>query len=129
MAETTTLVAGRELDALVAEKVCGRYPVQWESGEPYAPLDAENHEPSRFDAWVEVPRFSHDIAAAMEALTQLGGRATIVREIDHWSVWIGDTARGWWAETLPLAICRAALAAVTYPTLSPTPPMRCGEGS
>ncbi|MHB1097832.1 MAG: BC1872 family protein [Gemmatimonadaceae bacterium] len=90
MAET--MQAGRELDARVAEKVMG-----------WADFDHD------------VPRYSTDTTAALTVLDALGGIVRITRlRPDEWHVQIGEGSTRW-GETLPLAICRAVLAAVESP--------------
>jgi hypothetical protein len=68
--------------------------------------------------------YSADVRDALDALAQLGGIVKITRlKPDEWHVCIGDgPARSpmihsatCWAETLPLAICRAAIASVEVP--------------
>lgn len=121
-------VAGRELDAEVAEKVMGLAPITlpcvlagvpltavW-TDEAYA---AYRESYPRGAARKTVPHYSTDIAAAMDALSEVGGIVTIRRmKPDEWHVRLHDEKEGWWAETLPLAICIALLAAVSVPGVS-----------
>jgi hypothetical protein len=94
--------AGRELDALVAEKVMG-YTVTWRE---VRSVRGNRREP------VGIRSFSTDITSAMLVLAQLGGIVTLTRmKSDEWMVSVAGAATRW-AETLPLAICLAALAAV-----------------
>lgn len=125
--------AGRELDALIDERVFGYE--WWPVGQgDHAPatcthllcgpsrravpmvsfhIRAERHADGRVVA-SGGRRYSTDIDAALDVLGELGGIVTITRMTpDAWHVVIGNAT--WWAETLPLAICRAALAAVEVP--------------
>lgn len=99
------LKAGRDLDALIAEKVMGwtRIPKEretlWQS--PTA------------GSWpvtlARIPKYSTDIAAAWKVVNALGGHFILRRQLSEWFVTInGEMA---WAETAPLAICRAGIAA------------------
>jgi hypothetical protein len=140
---------GRELDALVAEKVFGFLWHRWSpEKDATATPDLRGHrflKPAgtieQFAAWdsppfvlaslddpiwqgdnTEVPPYSTDIAAAHQVLDKVMERA--------FGVWLGGTHEaGWWCEfaldgvwkahsgyeitTAPLAICLAALAAVS----------------
>ena len=118
------LPAGRELDALIAEKVFG-------SPKPTVAFDnvhicspdgvwawiATKADGSDFD-WRPLLPYSRDIAAAWE----------VVEKMRNYCFTIGNLPSGYWnasfhgtvdvvgsdtAETAPLAICRAALKAVT----------------
>lgn len=127
---SATRDAGRALDALVAEKVmgCARVTVN-DRGEVYgAPpeLIASGDIPKDHGR-VRLPHYSEDIAAAWQVVEKLR------RERDAW-VDITDAFAGWSVtltlnnedgthvhseghggaeeKTLPLAICRAALAAM-----------------
>lgn len=116
----SALEAGRELDALVAEKVIGAR-VKYASGTAYNADLLGGVDPERDlildGSWGRaiVRNYSTDIVAAMDVLAALGGIATITRlKADEWHVSIAQERSGgqWWAETLPLAICRAAIALV-----------------
>lgn len=106
---TEELVAGRELDALIAEKFMGR------------PRGMDSR-----DARSVIPHYSTDVAAALPVFEKLDEKLS-----DADVTWqIRQDARGWivetffgdvdsWgceifgvADTLPLAICRAAMAAI-----------------
>lgn len=112
------MTPGRELDALVAEKVFG------------FPAPRDSHASTEVGYWtvddkmfIPVPRFSTDIAAAwevVEKLKRLGYKigidsspndksACVVMEDDNGD-WISIAVET--AETLPHAICRAALKAM-----------------
>lgn len=108
--------AGRELDALVMEKVFGRE-IKWWRGEPsYVTKD----EPG----WIgesTVPRFSTDLVSAMKVADASTGGWRFTRYSyatkRPFTVVIyrgrGDVdGRSVEAETLPLAICLAALKVV-----------------
>lgn len=124
-------LAGRELNVAILERVMDR-----PRPEPITrPLEFD-HLPIRRNGWtwidernewVPYHNYSSDIAAAMQVVEKLiadgQGRLRVIMEATHkpkaWEVDIkkldGD---GWYfvarveAETLPLAICRAALEAV-----------------
>lgn len=104
------LVAGRELDALIAERIMG-----WVRGRRYGNGNGDwiidGKEGRR--TWETTPRYSSDSAAAMQVFQRL-------REMDF--IVVLETAiNGQWcvtvenweeaADTIPLAICRAALQA------------------
>ena len=115
MTATAHAAASRELDGVVAKAIFGwkTEPVTYkdEVGERWIHEDGKSVElvwwpkqtPTR------VGRYSEEIDAAMEVLDALGGEVQITRLKNEWTVQIGTTAR--WADTLPLAICLAALAA------------------
>jgi hypothetical protein len=118
MSTAKKLEPGREMDALVAEKVMG-LPLAANAQAPrgrgvdpyFRDADAEARE-----AWYpngmrcrRVPRYSTESAPALDALAQVGGIVTIQRiRPDEWHVRIDQEK--WWGETLPFAICRALLA-------------------
>ena len=130
-----SLPAGRELDALVAEKVMGlsvedyRYPMGWKRGKAHSWAEEDvvlwgnilcilNPDGTRKlldDGFhVVVPYYSTSIAAAWE----------LVIKLDKYVFAVSRSYRGWYgdfsleethiglADTAPLAICRAALKAV-----------------
>ena len=129
MTTASDLPAGRELDALVAEKVMGwtfqTFPEgacpevrHWHRTSPIP----EERSPEWAASFIGAcPRFSTDLAAAWTVVEKLRG-------CDQWPE-IGATGRSWYCEfegepgvivegfgdTAPLAICRAALEAVTPP--------------
>ena len=119
----TELPAGRELDALIAEKVMGRvvthpeqsspgYLLEW-SGDAYEVGGART-----------LPSYSTDIADAWEVVAKLetGRPHRQVRlsgyNVDEWfcdvALFLGEDRGTVWGEgnSAPLAICRAALKAV-----------------
>lgn len=115
---TTDLVAGRELDALVAEEVMGFHEVMTE----YYVASADDA--PELDVRV-IPCFSTDIAAAWLVVKKLTGNTGSDYDLE---LTIASSKGGWctasflpetkgWGETAPLAICRAALAAVSPPPL------------
>jgi hypothetical protein len=137
MSETTQLPAGRELDELIAEKVMGgvpRHPEWYWLRSGVAPETPDLPTPKGQSAIYCGPAFSTDIAAAWEVVEWMRARWAKLPnaergEPDTWQ--FHDFAdEGWrasvvWlhhdapivevdeiAPTLPLAICRAALAAV-----------------
>jgi hypothetical protein len=112
------LAAGRELDALVAEKVMGWTSVR--TGKKYDASDFDDlygQPPGGADWRYPVPRYSEDIAAAWGVVQKIG-------------LFVGPFVAGeWWASlsiddylnsrcskgaTGPLAICRAALSAMAH---------------
>jgi hypothetical protein len=109
-----TREAGATLNALVATTVMGwrldrtggstkyRDALRW--------VDEKGHV-VRVAEWHWSP--STDLVDAMEGLAHVGGIATIKRmKPDEWHVTIGGGGTVW-AETLPLAICRALLDATS----------------
>lgn len=119
-AEPETLVAGRELDALIAEKVMGWRNLHVERhGDDYPRF---GQPPGVALDCVNVPRFSTDIADAwkvvealdtdfltLEYLTGVDPDAPSRR---NWQAEFRLSRTYAWADTAPLAICLAALKAV-----------------
>jgi hypothetical protein len=125
MAQVGELVAGRELDALVAEKVMG-----WHSSEDgYFWLRVDGG----FGGYVtEEPPFSGGRAPRFAPSTDITAAWQIVEHMHkrgfHIVLWFDDFGTGQWGarfprgligrdrsdhgHTAPLAICRAALAAI-----------------
>lgn len=101
------LQAGREIDALVVERVMG-----WKVAKPEAAAlrfvtMGDTLHPNH------VPHYSTDIAAAWEVVEALRARFVFEmydREDGSYVVKFGQEVKR--ADTAPLAICRAALAAV-----------------
>lgn len=96
MTQTQELPAGRELDALVSEKVFGRMifrpqgvPATWEMADP----DMRENDYEGY--FLQVPHYSTDTAAARQVVEYLAKQGHVVSIFSP-----------------PLAICRAALAAV-----------------
>jgi Phage ABA sandwich domain len=113
MTQVAELVAGRELDALVAEKVMGWHVWHDEFHDAW-----HCNDPATAARGSHVPSYSTDIAAAWQVVEQIAGTNAVSISTQYlpfrWqAVLAGKTAS---APTAPLAICRAALAAVT-PTL------------
>lgn len=118
----TELTAGRELDALIAEKVMGwklDYEFADSIGAPTVPALRD-----QYDEWGMLPEFSTDISAAWQVVKRLadsGFNVTISRVLD-WrdkyecylvkENWRDDERICKGADTAPLAICLAALKAV-----------------
>lgn len=126
--------AGREMDALVAEKVMGLTVVpDLISGSGFRATDMSR--PSAFQPELEPPMplfeanpikpYSTDIAAAWEVVEKIRLNATldhIEERHEAEGVWVVQfcaktSNEPWWHEhaygdTVPLAICRAALLAV-----------------
>jgi hypothetical protein len=128
--EILAMPAGREMDALIAEKVMGyvrmHYPDENSWGEHYFDDEypsADCYKQVHFDNW------STDIAAAWEVVLHFmndGWCPNLVNDDNgHWALsfvgvnnipctsqtsWIDD--QRFWCDEAPLAICRAALLAV-----------------
>ena len=109
--------AGREMDALVAEKVMGyehcKDPAEY-WGIPDAPKDNKNWKHYSRIFFGDPPKFSTDIAAAWEVVEKLDGYAR-----DEFHDIMGDECamRDLWELTskkAALTICYAALQAVGY---------------
>jgi hypothetical protein len=114
--------AGRELDALVAEKVM-ELKVDYEFSdvlEPRVPFLVD-----KYDEWGYLPNYSTDIAAAWEVVEFLRRKfwSTNIVCWDYSVKWVvtceyrtghGEPKKTLYADadTAPLAICRAALLAV-----------------
>lgn len=117
--------AGRELDALVAEKVMGLIVPEWgeETPCPYCGSEMRycgtRSRCSTCQEWrhSRYKEYSTDIAAAWEVVEQFAGKAYIgmarSTHFQDWKVVISDRYRTYEveAETIPLAICLAALRA------------------
>lgn len=113
--DAPAMQAGRELDALIAERVMGwcawrsplvprgvTQPDCWQTGE-------RNRPAVRMSGWSP----STNIADAWKVFDVLGGHVTIHTINGGWACRINDWMRTHcWAETPALAICRSALAAV-----------------
>ena len=99
--------AGRELDALVAEKVMG-----WKDPSPVFGLMEDVEGNANFP-----PDYSTSIAAAWRVVEKWQGDITVDRRNEHFKVTFYKPSYEYevWAETLPLAICLAALKAVGHP--------------
>jgi hypothetical protein len=111
MSEVYAVKAGRELDALVAEKVMGWKPVQIHSA-----TDCYDDEHG-ISKCLEFHQFSTDIACAWQVVEKL--EVNFLFDIDNWNdqwkctVLERGNNRSWTAreKTFPLAICLAALKA------------------
>lgn len=120
------LKAGRELDALIAEKVMG-----WKRGPKRQYIEGENwllpdgasphyREGAVGGLKAIIPSFSTDIAAAFEVFEKLAEQFADVGvhalSRGFWEAEIYDESKAEWirasARTAPLAICLAALKAV-----------------
>src|SRR5688572_4258171 len=122
--------AGRELDALVAEKVMGLGPAVNYPGSAYYDGPGERgHYRGPGNLLITIPCYSTDIAAAWDVWLKI----TSEPHAEHWAIYsyadgavaveyYGDgysgdreSGAGNWrveADSAPLAICRAALQAV-----------------
>lgn len=113
----TELKAGRELDALVAEKVLG-----WKRGKRFGNGNGEWEIPGRENdsyklTCYRTPDYSTDIAAAWEIVEKLSMWVCPANNGHDWtagrlSLEEPSPEGGTWAETAPHAICLAALKAV-----------------
>jgi len=110
-----SLPAGRELDALVVEKVMGYRHHPWTQTIPEHWCRLPTGETCLF---ADLPHYSTSIAAAWEVVERLPYRLVrIVREGGSWYCTVGDELNYPMfapirADTAPLAICRTALKAV-----------------
>ena len=123
--DVTTLEAGRETDALVAERLgwknvrfdgeevkidahsFTRYPMGWYGENPDRPL------------WrTEIPHYSTDIAAAWQVIERMAADGWICDVFNRGDDWVCEMSRHDVMVTdeagAPLAICRAALLAVDH---------------
>lgn len=101
--------AGRELDALIAEKVMGWHMAKKPAGEGWPP--------SRYWQSIEArerpPRYSENISAAWQVVEHMErtrpNEFMLWAEVGQWGAeFDNDLSR--FAQTAPLAICLAALA-------------------
>lgn len=125
MIDIEKLVAGLELDALVGEKVMGWTDIDLEwRGEDFhsgVPLIGKGTSPN--GGICGIPHFSNDIAAAWEVIEKLKdgpfrqANLHVENGFGHYGIQLWDEREqrlmpGTYADTMPLAICRAALRAV-----------------
>jgi ABA sandwich protein len=124
------LPAGRELDALIADKVmklilCPNWePINLGSAGGLHLQKMCTHKDKSCVPWRDgfeefSPRYSTDIASAWEVVEKLRPKVLQLFEYpQRWEAGFGLPLAGWTsmepAETAPLAICRAALKAVGY---------------
>jgi len=121
-----TLPAGRELDALVAERVMGWLDVGKQRDSVHTefvnfgvdPATVEERRAKKYAARQVVPHYSSDIAAAFQVVEKMAEKGDLIFLQTH----RGDAERyaatfvepfTAYAPTAPLAICRAALKAVS----------------
>lgn len=113
--EILNMSAGNEMDALVLYEVFRVMPFKTESGKPYRLDKFQKPEP--------VHNYSGDISAAwsvVEKMHKIGWDfyceyTRVENSLQHWALFETDKCeldKCASAETLPLAICRAALLAV-----------------
>jgi len=120
---------GRELDALVAEKVMGWKDCKVHPDPKFAAAGLCGLKPNRLPNPIEwgiapVPHHSTDIKAAWEVVEKLKGKELSHLTLTYWPVpdeWSCEDAQnednpkiGAVAKTAPHAICLAALKAVGY---------------
>ena len=105
--DSLSVLASRQTDALIAEKVM-ELRLDWEfaefqNGEPAVPTLRD-----KYDEIGILPFYSTDISAAWDIVEKL--KLTIEPSaLNQWYVHKGIGSNGIYAETAPLAICRAAL--------------------
>ena len=120
--EILNMPAGREMDALVAEKVMG-----WSRGTYHSDGVDYLRDPEG-TSHLNVPQYSTDIAAAWQVVEKIRTKYPVIRISTgdlmgkYWQCHMADAWRevsheddsDWFANapTAPLAICRAALLAV-----------------
>lgn len=122
--EILAMEAGPEMNALVAEKVMGWIWIDGEYGHPTEKGPFNDCEcPSHSYQKTLLPRYSTDIAAAWEVVNKLGRKSInkIAAETGLATFLLVQYPNGTWkanfsgyrtsveADTVPLAICRAAL--------------------
>jgi hypothetical protein len=112
--------AGREMDALIAEKVMGWTDIHWNYGPPIGkPDDDWNRDFINKKHEACVPNYSSEMNAAMEVVDCLKGEIDGMFKLLYFRHWSFDITpniadhEGWSAEadTAPHAICLAALKA------------------
>ena len=112
------LQAGRDLDALVATHVFDYRTRSAKLTNPHLPDDWFQREPDGGETFV--PPYSTDIKAAWDVVERLAScQPRLARYVSPDKWWVRMNACGslatqveGWADTAPLAICRAALRAV-----------------
>jgi hypothetical protein len=114
--------AGREMDTLMAEKVVGWTVITIigfnDEDSLWLSRDGQHLFLSDFGMPLLLPRYSTDIAAVWEVVEKIdNGRRDRYPTIWHdksSDLWVCEfgTIQGRWSETIPLAICTAALKAV-----------------
>jgi len=110
---------GRELDALIAEKVMG-LDVIWDTDEPVTPIYncncALGGEYKKHTHYKAIPCYSTNIAAAWGVLEQFTSVQCLEKDAEGWycGIWDVDSMTMVHAlrKTAPHAICLAALKAV-----------------
>jgi hypothetical protein len=123
MPESTKELSGRELNFAIAEKVMG-----WKRGTRYGNGNGEWIIPDRKEVlpltWSRTPQFCESIEAAMQVVAKLEKDNMIslthfanLPSESKWIVALSSCAPGYIdvrgeSDTLPEAICRAALAAI-----------------
>ena len=113
----TTVKPGRELDALVAEKVMGCKVYVEANGNPRCDCPGANATGPRphasYGLYASLKRYSTDIAAAWEVVEKMREDGFLVALYRSAGAWIADTNPGYGkSDTAPHAICLAALRAV-----------------
>lgn len=115
-------IAGRELDAEIAERIFGWTRVTCVGHHPYAMGLKPGGNLKNINHYGDVPNYSTDIAAAWEAVEKLraSGLSFTINAYGQrgeeanpttWYCWFGDDKNASQiGATAPLAICRAALA-------------------
>lgn len=117
----TDLKPGRDLDALIAEKVMGWTP-NYPGGWPHPPKNIPNRKKyiDSHDGTTVIPAYSTSIEAAWEVVDKLGGNMFQLHYdtrygtegVKGWSVILDGSVMCQFVDTAPHAICLAALKAV-----------------
>jgi hypothetical protein len=114
--EILNIPAGREMDKLIAERITKLKGIKWSS---YCPIDWIYHHAGGL-GWSVIPFYSTNISAAWQVVEKLNEKWS-VRVISYyqsdclaniWDVKNFDKSYMARADTVPLALCRAALLAV-----------------
>jgi Phage ABA sandwich domain len=104
------LRAGREIDALIARQVMGWIEVGQGDGEPEDQGRRDKDHP-----YESIPPYSTDVSAAGEVQARFARHELRwdAQRKQHFCELVSNGRKGEaWAQTAPLAICRAALKAV-----------------
>jgi len=99
--------AGREMDCLIAEKI-----FKWEDADWNCEVHCHTGRPPNRCSYEKVLDYSTDIAAAWEVFMKFTGSSICQRNRLFEAYIDGQPYSLTYAETAPLAICRAALKAL-----------------
>lgn len=114
--EIMNIPAGRDMDKLIAEKIMALTGIRWSTSYPTDWIYSNGeYVVGKNLGWDALPRYSTDISAAWEVVEKLRHRGLF-----QINVWHNDMCQvnlsncdAVVSETAPLAICRAALLAVS----------------